>query len=101
MRYNWPVRTICQVLEEMRASLNTLDKYSFRQNKSILLSLVEEIQTLGNRMEAGLEYGRDLDKLHKERKKLQKEVESLEEKLPKKKKKGRKYREFTIGGDDD
>lgn len=72
-------RTLCDVLEEMRTCCTTL-------NFSYLNSLIEEAQTMGNRMEAALEeYGdvddlkEDIQRLKKERKKLRKEVVALKE----------------------
>lgn len=43
-----PPRTICDVLSEMRTCCHTLDF-------SYLFGLIEEAQTMANRMEAGLE----------------------------------------------
>lgn len=44
----WLARTLCDVLEECRKTTQTL-------NFSYLLGLLEEAQTMANRMEAGLE----------------------------------------------
>jgi cell division protein FtsB len=63
-------RTLCDVLHEMR----TMDKV---KNYSSLLSLIEEVQIMGNRMEAGLDLQKDIRQLHEERKKLQAEVKKL------------------------
>ena len=41
-------RILCDVLEEMRTSVKTL-------NFAPMLSLIEEVQTMGNRMETALE----------------------------------------------
>ena len=72
-------RYLCDVLSEMRKCVETL-------NFSYLLGLIEEVQTLGNRMEANLYEIKDFDRLHedirdlkKKKKKLEKEVEALEE----------------------
>ena len=43
-----PYRTICDVLNEMRSCYKT-------RNFSYLPGLIEELQTMGNRMEAALE----------------------------------------------
>lgn len=66
-------RTICEVLQEMR-KLNETRNYSY------LLGLIEEAQTMANRMEAGLYDKHDLEHVRKEHKRLKKEVEELQEK---------------------
>ena len=72
-------RYLCDVLNEMRKCVKTL-------NFSYLLGLIEEAQTLGSRMESKLFEIKDFDRLHEEirdlkkkKKKLEKEVEALEE----------------------
>ena len=71
-------RMMCDVLEEMRVCVKTL-------NFSYLLGLIEELQTLGNRMEAKLFDIKDFERLHddikdlkKKKKKLKEDVELLE-----------------------
>lgn len=59
-------RLLCSVLEEMR----TLHK---TRNYAMLLSLIEEAQTIGNRMEAALGEQKDLAKLTDARSKLKEE----------------------------
>lgn len=70
-------RTMCDVLEEMRVCVKTL-------NFGGLLGMVEEAQTMGNRMEAGLGMNRDVKSLTKDihnlkeaREKLKEEVQAL------------------------
>ena len=72
-------RYLCDVLNEMRKCVKTL-------NFSYLLGLIEEAQTLGSRMESRLFDIKDFDRLNEEirglkkkKKKLEKEVEALEE----------------------
>ena len=72
-------RYLCSVLDEMRECTKTL-------NFSYLLGLIEEAQTLGSRMESKLFDIKDFDRLHEEirdlkkkKKKLENEVEALEE----------------------
>ena len=72
-------RYLCDVLNEMRKCVKTL-------NFSYLLGLIEEAQTLGSRMESKLFDIKDFDRLHEEirdlkkkKKKLENEVETLEE----------------------
>lgn len=80
--YAWPHRTYCTVLEELRSQIKVLDANNAYVVSSISMSLIEELQTIGNRMEAGLDYKRDIETLHKKRKELNKEVEALKEKVP-------------------
>ena len=72
-------RYLCDVINEMRKCVKTL-------NFSYLLGLIEEAQTLGSRMESKLFDIKDFDRLHEEirdlkkkKKKLEREVEALEE----------------------
>ena len=72
-------RYLCDVLNEMRKCVKTL-------NFSYLSGLIEEAQSLGSRMESRLFEIKDYERLHKEirdlkkkKKKLEKEVEVLEE----------------------
>ena len=72
-------RYLCTVLDEMRECVKTL-------NFSYWLGLIEEVQTLGNRMESRLFEIKDFERLHKDikalekkRKKIEEEVEELEE----------------------
>lgn len=67
-----PNRTVCSVLEEMRTCFET-------HNYSYLPSLIEEIQTLVNRMEAALWDQKDF-KYEKDRyQRLKEEVKKLKE----------------------
>jgi len=73
------MRYICDVLYEMRACTKTL-------NFSYLIGMIEELQTLANRMEERLYEMKDFEYLHEEiralkkkKKKLEKEVAALEE----------------------
>jgi len=54
---------MCEVLEEMRVCNKT-------RNYSYLLGLIEEVQTMGNRMEAKLEEGKDYSYRRKQLKKI-------------------------------
>ena len=67
-------RYLCDVLHEMRECVKTL-------NFSYLLGLIEEAQTLANRMEARLYEMKDFDRLHEEIKVLKKKKKSLEKKV--------------------
>ena len=73
-------RYICEVLEEMRTCTKTL-------NFSIIPSLIEEVQTMANRMEMALSDMKDLallkDNIHEKKE----ELKELEKKIAKKKKK--------------
>ena len=71
-----PNRTLCAVLEEIRKVHET-------RNYSYLLSLVEEAQTMGNRMEAGLWDKNDYERVRKEVKELKKKRDRLKKKVAK------------------
>ena len=73
------MRYLCDVLYEMRACTKTL-------NFSYLIGMIEEAQTLANRMEVRIHQMKDFDNLHEEiralkkkKKKLEKEIVELEE----------------------
>lgn len=77
MRYAfYPNRTLCSVLDEMRKLHET-------RNYSILPSLIEEAQTLANRMEASLGDKNDIAELTDIRSNLRKEVKELTKDLKK------------------
>lgn len=71
-----PNRTICAVLSEMRKAIETL-------NFSYLAGLIEEVQTLANRMEAALWDQQDINRLRDEKNKLKNEVKQLKKDLGK------------------
>ena len=73
------MRYLCDVFYEMRACTKTM-------NFSYLLGMIEEAQTLANRMEERLYEMKDFERLHEEiralkkkKKKLEAKVEELEE----------------------
>jgi uncharacterized protein Yka (UPF0111/DUF47 family) len=77
---------VCDVLEEMRTSVKTL-------NFAMIPSLIEEVQTMANRMEMALEDMKDLKTLKNEIVDKKEELESLKDeirKIEKKKKKKKK-----------
>ncbi len=65
-----PNRNICTVLEEMRACYKT-------RNFAPVLGLIEEVQSLANRMEAGLDDQRDINSLLDTKKKLKRDIDAL------------------------
>jgi len=79
--YSFPNRTMCDVLAEMRKILNLLNASRCDSQKVILLSMVEEIQVYGNRMEAGLSDQSDARDLHDKRKELKNTVNKLEDQV--------------------
>lgn len=66
----YPNRTLCQVLEELRSCYETRNFASF-------LGLIEEVQSMANRMESALQDQRDINALTDRRAKLYDEVEAL------------------------
>lgn len=71
-------RGLCDVLSEMRTMLK-LAKDS--NSKNVLLSLIEEAQVMGNRMEAALYDIKDLKKLHDDIKDKKEELKKLKRKV--------------------
>jgi len=69
-------RTLCDVLEEMR-------KLDETKNYNALAGLIEEAQSMGNRMEAKLGDVNDLKRVREESKRLGKEIRKREKKLKK------------------
>ena len=73
-------RYICDVLDEMRTSVKTL-------NFAMIPSLIEEVQTMANRMEMALEDMKDLKSMKDEIHEKKEELKILKKKIEKKKKK--------------
>jgi len=65
-----PNRTMCEVLEEVRTMHKT-------RNYAGLLGAVEELQIMGNRMEAALHEQRDYQRWHEKVKEERKEMARL------------------------
>lgn len=72
MRDYWRNRTFCDVLEEIRMCHKT-------RNYAHLAGLVEELQTLGNRMESGLGDKKDLKAMNDEWSEKKRELRKLSE----------------------
>lgn len=93
-------RTYCDTLHEMRDIVKHLSVWNISRSAAVLSTLIEECQTYGNRMEAGLYYGGDLDRLHKKEKALRKAISKLSEQLPddheEKPKDGFEYRSWEL-----
>lgn len=66
-------RTICQILEEMRSLYRS-------RNFSGLEGLIEEAQSMANRMESKLYTIKDIDRAEEAMKRLKKEIKELENK---------------------
>ena len=76
-------RYVCEVLEEMRTCTKTL-------NFALIPSLIEEVQTMVNRMEMALHDMKDLQLLKDNIVKKKEELEKLEKKIEKLEKKKKK-----------
>ena len=74
--YSYPNRSICDVLSEMRKCYET-------HNFAPLLALIEEVQSMANRMEAALADKKDVKEWTVERDKLKDELEKLHSQKPK------------------
>lgn len=72
-----PNRYLCSALDEMRDILKKSNIFTYKYSNRILESLVEEIQTLGNRMEAALREQRDYEDFHRQVVSLKKQVKKL------------------------
>ena len=69
---------MCEVLDEMRTCTKTL-------NFAIIPSLIEEVQTMANRMEMALSDMKDLEILKEDIHEKKQELKDLEKKIKKKK----------------
>lgn len=69
----YPNRTICDILSEMRTAYEA-------RNFSYILGLIEEVQSLANRMEAAISDMKDLNEGREYKSKLKKEIKELETK---------------------
>lgn len=78
--YSSPNRYVCEVLEEMRKVVKVLSVFNMWRYKPAMAMLIEEAQTLVNRMEASMHDWTDIRRAHDEIKKLKKEIKELEEK---------------------
>ena len=72
----WRHRTLCDVLEEMRKCNET-------RNYAPIAGLIEEAQSMGNRMESGLAEVKDLQKMSEAWATARKELKKTEETLKK------------------
>ena len=72
-----PNRYYCTVLHECRTALGKLSIFNLWYFKKIFSILMEELQTYGNRMEAGLEDKQDMHRYHDEAKKVHVELKAL------------------------
>ena len=72
-------RYMCEVLDEMRTCTKTL-------NFAVIPSLIEEVQTMANRMEMALSDMKDLEILKEDIHEKKQELKDLEKKIKKKKK---------------
>lgn len=78
--YIYPNRVVCSVLDEMRKQLQVLDANNLDRYKSSMGMLIEEAQTMVNRMEAALEDWDDVRRVHEKLKELKKEIKDNENK---------------------
>lgn len=76
MSFYYLNRTICDVLEEMR-------KLDQTKNYSSLLALIEEAQSMANRMESKLHDISDLDEVTEELKEKRKQLKKLRKQINK------------------
>jgi len=79
--HSYPNRTMCEVLDEMRECYKS-------RNFAPVLGLIEEVQIMGNKMEASLNDKKDLEAMREQRSKMNEELEALQKKINKLKKIG-------------
>jgi hypothetical protein len=75
-----PNRYLCSVLEEMRNHLKNISVFNLFKYRRSMAMLIEEAQTLANRMESGLSDWSDIRRAHEKIKNLKKEIKKLEAK---------------------
>jgi uncharacterized protein Yka (UPF0111/DUF47 family) len=78
--WSGPNRYLCSVLDEMRKHVEKVSVFNLFQYKRSMAMLIEEAQTLANRMETGLSDWSDVRRAHKEIKELKAEIKLLESK---------------------
>ena len=74
-------RYLCEVLEEMRTMLKLSKDVVPLNVYNMILSLIEEVQIMGNRMEASISDLKDLENLHNDIKREKKNLLKLQEKI--------------------
>ena len=72
----WNNRVVCNVIDEIQTCIKT-------QNYSYLPGLVEEMQSMANRMESAIGDIRDIKKISERRRFLKKAIKELEHKFEK------------------
>lgn len=75
LRSYWLSRTMCDSLNELRRMIKELEKMNIPIG--MMLFLVEEIQSVGNRMETGLQQQKDLLAMDEEWHRLRREIKEL------------------------
>jgi len=73
MHRYYPNRTLCDILEDMRQCFKTM-------NFAILPSLIEEVQIVGNRMEAALADVKNIEMINEDLHRLRAEYKDLKRK---------------------
>ena len=76
--WSGPNRYLCSVLDEMRKHVENVSVFNLFKYKRSMAMLIEEAQTLANRMESGLADWSDIRRAHKDIKKLKEEIKKLE-----------------------
>jgi hypothetical protein len=72
-------RVVCNVLEEMRESLKLLDELNIKNYRSVMAMLIEETQSMVNRMEAAIGNKNDIEEMIVIRRELKKQIKKLKE----------------------
>lgn len=73
----YPNRLMCSTLDEMRDSLKLLDELNIKTYRSHMSMLIEEVQSMANRMEAAISDKSDVEEMIVKRRQLKKEIKKL------------------------
>lgn len=73
----WLNRTMCDVLKEMRDLNDKLTPMVVDQHKKTFAYLIEEVQSMGNRMESALTEKGELEEIHEEWRQQTKKMKKL------------------------
>lgn len=77
----WINRTMCDVLEEMRKLNDKLNSGVVSQHKKTMAYLIEEVQSMGNRMEASIQNKGDIESIDEEIREKRKELKKLKQEI--------------------
>lgn len=74
---SYPNRYVCSALEEMRRQLKHLDENNLEKYRSLTKMMIEEVQSLVNRMEAAIGDWSDYEEMLEKKRNLKREIKKL------------------------